>query len=122
MQVLDDNAQETASSGLAVSNGNSLETTSWVVPYTRVVADGGTVLLITAEDDALVEIRGMVGGRLLEPERVSVAGQTRRVVPLVLPVSRTPLIVTSDSPITIELQTVADGVLTVSAAVPMTQP
>ncbi len=120
VQVLDDSAQPTATAGLGVSNGSSIESTSWVVPYSRIVPAGGTVMLITAPADALVEIRGMVEGRLLEPERVAVAGQTRRVVPLVLPVSRTPLLVTSDSPIVVELQTVADGTLTVAAAVPMT--
>ena len=71
----------------------------WVVPFSRFEPDGGTVIVITATDDALVELRGMVDGRLLEPERVAVAAQTRRVVPVVLPVLRTALLVSSESPI-----------------------
>jgi hypothetical protein len=117
--VLDDLAQPTATTGLAVSNGSSVASDSWVVPYTRFEPDGATVLLITASGDALVEIRGMVEGRLLEPERVLVDGQTRRVVPLVLPVLHTALLISSDAPISIEIQTVADGVVTVTGAVPV---
>ncbi len=118
--VLDDLAQPTATLGLGVSNGNSVASQTWVVPYTRIEPDGATVLLITAaEGDALVEVRGMVDGRLLEPERVAVDGQTRRVVPLTLPVLRTALLVSSDAPISIEVQTVADGILSVAGAVPV---
>ncbi len=118
--VLDDLAQPTASTGLGVSNGSSVASDAWVVPYTRFEPDGATVILITAVDgDALVEIRGMVGGRLLEPERVLVDGQTRRVVPLVLPVLRTALSISSDAPVSIEIQTVAGGVVTVAGVVPV---
>ncbi|NNE95766.1 MAG: hypothetical protein HKN24_07025 [Acidimicrobiales bacterium] len=121
--VLDDLAQPTAISGVAVSNGSSAPSHSWVVPFTRFEPDGGTVVAITAtEGDALVELRGMVDGRLLEPERVAIAEQTRRVVPVVLPVLRTALLVTSDSPISVEVQTVTDGALTVAGAVPVLTP
>ncbi|MFW2382462.1 MAG: DUF5719 family protein [Acidimicrobiales bacterium] len=118
--VLDDLAQPTATIGLGVSNGSSSAATDWLVPYTRFEPDGATVVLITAtEADALVEIRGMVDGRLLEPERVAVAGRTRRVVPVVLPVLRTVLSISSDAPVSVEVQTVHDGVITVSGAVPV---
>jgi hypothetical protein len=120
LQVLDDLAQPTATTGLGVSNGNSVTSRAWVVPYTRFEPNGATVILVTAaDDDALVEIRGMVDGRLLEPQRVLVDGQTRRVVPLVLPVLRTALSISSDAPISIEIQTVAGGVVTVAGAVPV---
>ncbi len=117
--ILDDLAQATAETGLGVSNGGSVASQNWVVPYSQIYPDGGTVLVITAAENALVSIQGMVDGQLLDADRVSVDGQTRRVVPLTLPVPRSALLVSSDSPIVIELQTVANGQLTVSGAVPV---
>ena len=78
------------------------------------------MLVISAPTDALVSIRGMAGGQLLDPQRVAVVGETRRVVSVVLPVPQSALWITSDAPIAVEVQTVdLDGRLTVSGAVPV---
>ncbi len=120
LHVLDDDVQLSATTGLAFSPGSPVLAREWLVPHTRVVPDGGSVLLITAVEDALVTVRGMVDGQLLEAERVAIDGETRRVVPILLPVPRSALLITSSSPIAVETQTVdADGVLTVGAAVPL---
>ncbi len=120
VHILDDDAQTSPTTGLAFSPGSSVVAREWLVPHTRVVPDGGSVVLITAVEDALVTIRGMVDGQLLEAERVAVDGETRRVVPILLPVPRSALLITSSSPIAVETQTVdADGVLTLGAAVPL---
>lgn len=118
--ILGDNAQASPLSGVSARPGYAYATDQWLVPYHRYLPDGGTVLVISAPTDALVSIRGMAGGRLLDPQRVAVVGETRRVVPIVLPVPQSALWITSDAPIAVEVQTVdLDGRLTVTGAVPV---
>ncbi|NNF53308.1 MAG: hypothetical protein HKN03_02590 [Acidimicrobiales bacterium] len=118
--ILGDSAQASPLTGLSARPGYAYMADQWVVPYHRYLPEGGTVLLISAPLDALVSIRGMAGGRLLEPQRVAVTGETRRVVSVVLPVPQSALWITSDAPIAIEVQTVdLDGRLTVTGAVPV---
>ncbi len=118
--ILGDSAQQSATTGVSARPGYSELSDQWVLPYHRFLPEGGTVLLISAPEDALVSVHGMVGGRLLDPVRVAVAGQTRRVVPVVLPVSNSALWITSDTPVAVEVQTVdEEGRLSVSGAVPI---
>ncbi len=118
--ILGDSAQASPLTGVSARPGYAYMADQWFVPYHRYLPDGGTVLVISAPADALVSIRGMAGGRLLDPQRVAVVGETRRVVSVVLPVPQSALWISSDAPIAVEVQTVdLDGRLTVSGAVPV---
>lgn len=120
IDIFDDGAQPAAGTGLGVSAGQQRLSDHWLIPYGRFLPDGGTVLLISAPADALVSIEAVVSGQRIGPERVAVHGDTRRVVPLVLPVSSAALEITSSSPVVVEVQAVDDnGFLSVGAGVPV---
>lgn len=111
-------AQATAKVGAATSRGSSFPSTRWVTADTSLVADNGTVVVVSAPEGALVEVRQLLGGALGSPVRSSVEAQGRAVIPIPNAVANAPLVITADRPIFVEIQIVTPDRLDVVAAVP----
>ncbi len=111
-------AQATPRIGSATSRGTNVLSTRWVSAFTSLFPDNGTVVVVSAPEGALVEVRQMLGGTLGSPVRASVDESGRAVIPLANPVDGAPLIITSDRPIAAEIQIVTDDRFDVVALVP----
>lgn len=100
-------AQPTARQGVSTSHGNSVLSTRWVSPYTTLLPDNGTAVVVFAPEGALVEVRQLIGGSPGSPVRAAVEAGGRAVIVLDAPVAGAALIVTADQPIMAEVQLVS---------------
>jgi hypothetical protein len=102
-------AQPTADVGIATSRGTEVLSTRWVVPWVTTPGVNGAVIIVTAPGEAAVEIMALVNGVLQGPYRASVAPFGRAIVPLPLTTGGATVIVTSDTPVSVEAQVVVPG-------------
>ena len=116
-------SQPTATAGIATSRGVEVESTRWILPWLATPDEDATVVVASSSQGANVEVRALVNGELLGPFSGSVAPFGRVIIPVDLPVSGAPLLVTADGPVAIEGQVVApDTGLTVVPGVPTVDP
>ncbi len=85
--------------GVTSSRGFAILSNRWIIPQMPTLDGGRSIVVVTAPAGALVEVRLIVAGGIVEPIRVSVPEGGRALVELV-PVSASAVVlVESDSPI-----------------------
>ncbi len=112
--------QPTAIAGVAVSHGASVLSTDWFVPTVTIGAADETAVVVWSPEGGLVSVQLMVAGELLPPIRAMVPADGRVQIVVTGPVAEAPMLVTSESPVSAEVQVVTpEGRLAVVPGVPV---
>ena len=85
--------------GITSSHGVAQLATRWIIPQMQTLDGGRSVVVVSAPEGALVEVRLIVAGQVLDPVRVSVPASGRALIELAPVSSSAVVLVQSDSPI-----------------------
>ncbi|MFV0257076.1 MAG: DUF5719 family protein [Acidimicrobiales bacterium] len=96
--------------GIATSRGTEVLSSRWVVPWVPVAAPSASVIVVTAPQDASIEVRALVNGEMAGPFLADVAAGGRAIVPLDIAGPGAAVLVESTGPVSVEAQVVNPGV------------
>lgn len=102
-------AQPTADTGAASSRGTEVLASRWVIPWLPTPSADSAAVIITAPNEASVEVMALVNGEFQGPFQATVAPFGRAIIPIALPTSGAPVVVTANTPISVEAQVVVLG-------------
>lgn len=101
--------QPTADAGVSTSRGSEVASTRWIIPWVATPNPDAATVVITSTQGASVEVRALVNGELFGPYLASIPPFGRAVVPLDIAATGAPVLVTADSPVSVEAQVVELG-------------
>jgi len=114
-------AQPTAAVGVATSRGVEILSDRWIVPWVETPTAESSVVIVASPNDieASVEVFMLVNGEMVGPWRAAVAPGGRAIIPLERVGAGGPVLVMSDSPVSVEAQVVSPiGELAVVPGIP----
>jgi hypothetical protein len=101
--------QASPDTGLATSRGTEVLSERWVFPWISTPTPESSVVVVTAPEDATVEVTAFVNGVEEGPFRATVPAGGRAVIPLSITAGGAPVIVDADVPVSAEAQVVNLG-------------
>jgi hypothetical protein len=106
---------------VATSRGVEILSDRWIVPWVETPTAESSVVIVASPNDieASVEVFMLVNGEMVGPWRAAVAPGGRAIIPLERVGAGGPVLVMSDSPVSVEAQVVSPiGELAVVPGIP----